>query len=82
MAVTISRRANQSATILVISTLISTAPTPLASRPAASNAKDDATPINAPPAAISASPASTTRLAPKRWPSTPPGSAMKMPGSI
>ena len=82
IAVVISRPANQSAIILVTSTLNSTEPVPESSRPAAADANDELTPIIAPPATIRARPASTIRFAPKRWPSIPPGSAMKIPGSI
>ena len=82
MAVTISRPANQSVTILEISTVTRTAPVPLTMRPAAAIANDEPNPIIAPPTAISASPTSTTRFAPKRWPSMPPGKAMTTPGSM
>ena len=82
MAVTISRPANQSVTILATSTVSSTAPVPEISRPAAAVANDALTPITTPPIAISAKPTSTTHLAPKRWPSMPPGSAITMPGNM
>ena len=82
IAVTISRPANQSVTILATSTVSRTAPVPEISRPAAAAANDALSPITAPPSAINASPTSTTRLAPKRWPSMPPGKAITMPGSI
>src|SRR5262249_23157124 len=81
IAVTISRSANQSVTILVITTLIRTAPIPLISLPAVTIGNDSVA-VRTPPATISDNPKRTTFLAPKRCPRRPPGSANTAPGNI
>src|SRR5262245_10242106 len=63
IAVTISRSANQSVTILVITTLIRTAPIPLISLPPVTIGNDSVV-VSAPPTTISDNPTRTTFFAP------------------
>ena len=80
IAVPISRPANQSVTIFVISTLSSTPPIPAATRAADCGPQSGTAAITSPPATIKSSASDTTRRSPNRRARPLPGSATTIPG--
>jgi hypothetical protein len=81
MAVESSLPANQSATILVINTPISTLPTPATSRPEIWPLQEDENAMMQLPAIIRTRPARTVFLSPNLCPMAPPGNASATPGT-
>ena len=80
IAVAISRPANQSVSILVISTLSSTPPLPAIMRPTICQPQASEAAIASEPTSISPNPTATAGLSPNLRPIAPPGNAIATPG--